>query len=129
MSGLLAIVVGAASATVGEGYDRFARFFGLITDTATLAVEQCEGERCLRLVVDGAGTVPPMYVDYVFAALVIRMRTFTRPDLEVLRVDFRQPAPPATAPYAEVFRAPVRFGPPWRCSANCMPVGAAGQVG
>jgi AraC-like DNA-binding protein len=33
-----------------------------------------------------------------------------KPDLHVLRVELRQPAPPALAPYEKLFRAPVHFG-------------------
>lgn len=100
----------AASATVGEAVDRFARFFGLIADAVSLAVE-CDGEeQCLRLTRADGGPVPPVYVDYVFAALVGRIRTRIKPDLRVSRVELRQHEPPASAPYREHFRAPVRFG-------------------
>jgi len=54
--------------------------------------------------------VPPVYVDYVFAALVSRIRMRIRPDLHVHRVELRRPEPPAASPYRELFRAPVRFG-------------------
>jgi AraC-like DNA-binding protein len=99
-----------ASATVGEGVSRFARFFQLIADAITLSVEQGRGEHCLRLTAAGGAPVPPVYVDYVFAALVSRIRMQFRPGLQVKRVEFRQPAPPAAAMYGETFRAPVRFG-------------------
>lgn len=58
---------------------------------------------------DGA-SVPPVYVDYVFAALVGRIRMQIRPGLQVQRVELRQPEPPTRARYVETFRAPVRFG-------------------
>src|SRR5690606_19218990 len=41
---------------------------------------------------------------------IIRIRTRVRRDLRVRRVERRQLAPAAAAAYAEVFRAPVRFG-------------------
>ncbi|MDM7914128.1 MAG: AraC family transcriptional regulator [Candidatus Eisenbacteria bacterium] len=100
----------AASATVGDGVRRFARFFRLIADAVTLEVRRTGHEYQLCLERSDGGAVPPVYVDYVFAALVGRTRMRIRPDLRVLRVDLRQPAPQATAPYVEVFRAPVRFG-------------------
>jgi AraC-like DNA-binding protein len=99
-----------ASATVGVGVRRFAGYFRLIADGITLTVEE-EGEgHSLRLEVDGGGPVPAVYVDYVFAALVSRIRMRIRPTLQVHRVELRQRKPAATAPYFETFRAPVRFG-------------------
>lgn len=99
-----------ASATVGEGVDRFARFFRLIADSVSLAVHRDEDGPCLRLATADGGPVPPVYADYVFAALVSRVRMKIRPDLRVRRVELRRPEPPDPAPYEEVFRAPVRFG-------------------
>jgi AraC-like DNA-binding protein len=100
----------AASTTVGEGIDRFARFFGLIADAVSLTVERDDDEHHLCLKRADGGAVPPVYVDYVFAALVSRVRMRIKPDLHVLRVELRQPAPPALAPYEKLFRAPVHFG-------------------
>ncbi|HEX9166397.1 MAG TPA: AraC family transcriptional regulator [Gemmatimonadales bacterium] len=102
----------AASATVGDGVRRFARYFGLIAEEVTLSVEAEAGDHCLVLARADGGPVPPVYVDYVFAALVTRIRMRIRPDLVVAGVDLRQPAPPAAARYQEVFQAPVRFGAP-----------------
>jgi AraC-like DNA-binding protein len=99
----------AASATVGDGVGRFARFFGLVAESVSLTIEQDREEHRLCLAMAGGGPVPPVYVDYVFAALVGRVRMRIRPELRVHRVDLRRPAPPATDPYTEVFRAPVRF--------------------
>jgi AraC-like DNA-binding protein len=100
----------AASATIGDGIHRFAGFFGLIAPAITLDIAGDDRGQCLRLAaVDGA-TVPSVYVDYVFAALVGRIRMKIRPGLQVRQVEFRQPTPPAVAPYHDLFRAPVRFG-------------------
>jgi AraC-like DNA-binding protein len=99
----------AASATVGEGMRRFARFFRLIADGVVLGIEQDADEYCLCLAMADGGPVPPVYVDYVFAALVSRIRMRIRGDLQVRRVELRQPEPPAAAPYFELFRAPVHF--------------------
>ena len=99
-----------ASSTVGEGIERFARFFRLIADAVALRVERSDDEiRFCFDMVDG-GPTPALYVDYVFAALVGRIRMKIRPELEVHRVDLRRPRPTVTAPYEERFRAPVRFG-------------------
>lgn len=100
----------AASATVGEGVGRFAGFFGLIADAVSLRVHRDRSEHLLSLAMADGSPVPPVYVDYVFAALVNRIRMRIRPDLAVRRVELRQPEPPVSAPYGEVFGAPVCFG-------------------
>jgi AraC-like DNA-binding protein len=101
-----------ASATVGDGVCCFARFFGLIADGLELCIETQGDDRRLRLASADGGAVPALYVDYVFAALVGRIRMDPRPELHVRRVELRQPEPPSTEAYADRFRAPVRFAAP-----------------
>jgi len=100
----------AASATVGDGIRRFANFFEVIADGVTLVVDADGEEPWLDLAMVGGAPVPPVYVDYVFAALVSRIRMRIRPALQVLRVELRRAEPPDPAPYGALFRAPVRFG-------------------
>jgi len=100
----------AASATVGDGIRRFASYFGLIADALTLSINQDREGHCLCLTTTDGGPVPPVYVDYVFAALVSRIRMRIRPDLHVHHVDLRQTEPRNAAPYRDVFQARVRFG-------------------
>jgi AraC-like DNA-binding protein len=102
----------AASTTVGEGVGRFARFFELIADAANLSVGREDEGPCLCLATADGGPIPPVYVDYVFAALVTRIRMRIRPTLQVRGLELRRPEPPASAAYGEVFGAPVRFGAP-----------------
>jgi AraC-like DNA-binding protein len=99
----------AASGTVGEGIERFARFFELIAEAITLRISKEEDGSVLSLMMGDGGAVAPIYVDYVFAALVTRIRMRIRPALKVGRVEFCQPEPQDTAPYREVFRAPLSF--------------------
>ncbi len=99
-----------ASATVGEGIDRFARFFRLIADAVSLTIEGDEHEQRLCLQMADGTPVPPLYVDYVFAALVSRIRMRIRPQLQVYRVDLRQPEPAGAAAYGGLFQAPICFG-------------------
>jgi AraC-like DNA-binding protein len=99
-----------ASATVGEGIGRFARFFRLIADAMRLSIETEGDERRLHLARADGSAVPALYADYVFAALVGRIRMKVRPELRVLRVEMRRDAPAEPAPYARCFQAPVRFG-------------------
>lgn len=100
----------AASGTVGEGVLRFARFFHLIAEALTLRVVEEPDERALCLTTVNGDPVPPVYVDYVFAALVSRIRMRIRPQLRVHRVELRQPEPEFAAAYRDAFRAPVHFG-------------------
>jgi AraC-like DNA-binding protein len=99
-----------ASATVGEGVDRFARFFRLIADGIVVGIEPLGTEHHLCLTTAAGTPVPPVYVDYVFAALVRRVRMRIRPALEVQRVELCRPQSPWAAAYRDAFRAPVRFG-------------------
>ena len=99
----------AASTTVGEGIRRFARFFGLIADGVSLNVHAGDEEHCLSLAMADGGAVPPVYVDYIFAALVSRIRMRIRPGRQVRRVELRQPSPGVTTLYENLFGSPVRF--------------------
>lgn len=103
-----------ASATVGEGIDRFARFFRLIADAVTVDIEEDAEEHRLVIAMADGKAVPPLYVDYVFAAVVRRIRMKIRPSLAVWRVDLRQPEPAMVAAYEECFRAPIR----WEAAAD-----------
>lgn len=98
-----------ASATVGEAMKRFARFFGLIADRVTLSVDEDAREPFLDMALHGGGGAPPVYVDYVFAAFVGRVRMHIRPGLALSQVELRQPTPERPAPYEAFFRAPVSF--------------------
>ena len=99
-----------ASATVGDAVQRFARYFRLISDIIVLSVEPVGDYWSLTLSLRDGAAVPPMYVDYVFAAFVGRVRLGIRRSLQVARVELRPPAPRDPAPYAACFLAPVVFG-------------------
>jgi len=105
-----------ASATVGEGVRRFADFFGLIADGVTLGVGPFDRGHYVCLATSDGGPVPSVYVDYVFAALVGRIRMRIRPGLAVACVELRQPEPAEPGRYREVFGAPVHFG----CAADLL---------
>lgn len=106
----------AASATVGDGVRRFARYFGIISETVSLTIEDRRTEHRLWLSAAEGRPVPPVYVDYVFSALVTRIRMRIRPGLLVQAVEFRQASPTNTEPYERVFQAPVRFS----AAADCL---------
>jgi AraC-like DNA-binding protein len=99
-----------ASATVGDGIRRFAQFFRLIASAVALSIEEVGEEYRVCLTMADGTPVPPVYVDYVFAALVSRIRMRIRPELAVSRVDLRQADPVAAAAYVHTFGCPVQFG-------------------
>lgn len=99
-----------ASATVGDGVTRFAQFFRLIADAISLTVQTEAGGHRLCLETTGGDAVPPLYVDYVFAALVGRIRMRIRPELALRQVELQRPEPEDPGPYDRCFQAPVRFG-------------------
>ena len=99
-----------ASATVGDGVRRFADYFCLIADGRSLSVKHAGAEHWIEYILADGRAVPGVYVDYAFAALVLRIRMKIRTSLRVHRVDLRHPAPADMAPYTACFQAPVRFG-------------------
>lgn len=100
----------ASSDTVGDGIGRFARFFGLIADGVALRIEQADGGHCLSMTMEDGGPVPSVYVDYVFAALVSRVRMRMRHDLRAQQVELCLMEPQEATVYTEFFGAPIRFG-------------------
>ncbi|MFN8572137.1 MAG: AraC family transcriptional regulator ligand-binding domain-containing protein [Gemmatimonadaceae bacterium] len=102
----------AASTTVGDGIQRFAHFFSLIAESLELDVSRTAGRYQVTLTTTDGGAVPPVYVDYVFAALVSRIQLRICPALQVQRLDLRQPEPRHPDIYRRVFGAPVHFASP-----------------
>lgn len=98
------------SATVGQGIARFARFFRLVADAVALSIEEGSDTCCLRITRPDGEPVPPLYVDYVFAALVGRVRMRIHPELRVEWVELRgfRAGPPEA--YESTFQAKIRFG-------------------
>lgn len=99
----------AASSTVAECVGRFARFFSLIAPAVVVRVDQDGPWHCMSLAREDGGAVPPIYVDYVFAAFVRRVRVRIRQNLSPTRIEFRQPTPPLSEVYAQVFETAVLF--------------------
>lgn len=99
-----------ASATVGEGAQRFARFIGLIARQVSVVVETDPVEGRLVATTSSGLAVPPLYAAYTFAAFVGRVRANFRPGLRVARVEFRQPIPSEPERYRAFFGADVFFG-------------------
>lgn len=99
-----------ASRTVGQGFQRFAAYFRLISDGVVLTVEDDAAQPYLSLTGRDGRAVPSVYVDYVFAALIGRSRMHIRPEQVLARVEFTRARPDDPRPYETFFRAPVIFG-------------------
>ena len=104
-------IVGA-SATVGDGVRRFGDYFCLIADGRRMSLGCEGGEHWLEMTLADGRPTPGLFVDYAFAALVIRIRMKIKTSLRVKRVEVRHAAPGDPAPYTECFQAPVQFGAP-----------------
>jgi AraC-like DNA-binding protein len=95
-----------ASATVGEAFERVARFFRLIAARVALPVEVGKDGARITLVMEDGGAAPPVYAEYTFAAVIGRIRANTKKALRVERVEF------AHVPLGEVSRYEAFFGCP-----------------
>lgn len=98
------------SGTVGEGIGRFIRYFRLVADSVSLTAESDGDLRCLCIEMSDGEPVPPLYVDYVLAALVGRVRMRIRPELEVKCVELRGTRVGPAEAYEKAFKARVRLG-------------------
>ena len=102
-------VIGA-SATVGDGVRLFADYFCLIADGRKMSLGSAGGEHWLEMTLADGSPTPGLFVDYAFAAFVLRVRMKIKSTLRVHRVELRHPAPDDPAPFTECFQAPVVFG-------------------
>lgn len=102
-----------ASPTVGEAFERVARFFRLIAARVSLPAEAVEeGIRTTLIMEDGA-PAPPVWAEYTFAAIIGRIRTNTAKALRVERVEFAHAPLAEPSGYEAVFRCPVHFQAPF----------------
>jgi len=99
-----------ASPTVGEAFERVARYFSLIAARVSLPVDEDEEWARITLVMEEGGLPPPVYAEYVFAAVIGRIRTNTRTSLAVARVEFVHEPLAEESRYEAFFRSPVHFG-------------------
>ena len=98
-----------ASLTVGEAIHRFARFFRIVANNASVVADESGPEPFMGMATEGGGSAPWMHVEYTFAAVVGRIRMHIRPGLSLSRVELAHPCPEDPSPYEEVFLAPVIF--------------------
>ena len=102
----------ATSATLREGLERIARFFGIVTDAADMRLQ--EEPRRLRLTVHLKPSADPAdeAVDALVAATVRLCRTLCGRAFNAQAVDLRRKKPADPTPYFRYFRVPVTFDAP-----------------
>jgi AraC-like DNA-binding protein len=98
-----------SSTTLCDVFERVVRCIRLVSEGSTMSFED-RGD-AYRLVVEAAHGVPPEdeAVDALFAVMVRLCRLLTDRHFAPLRVELQRPRPPAPAPFARCFRAPVAF--------------------
>lgn len=103
-----------ASPTLKGAAGNLMRYMPLVTPIVHATIEPVQGRTRLGLhLVGGARLVPPQRYDFTWNLLLATVRFVAgRPDLRPVAVDYAFPPPSSTAPYAERFGCPVRFGAP-----------------
>jgi len=98
-----------SSSTLCEVFERIVRYFRFVSDAATMTFED-RGDR-YRFAMRSASGEPPAdeAVDAFFALTVRLCRLLTDRTFAPLLVELRRPQPPAAAPFARCFRAPITF--------------------
>jgi AraC-like DNA-binding protein len=99
-----------SSSTLCEVFGRVVRCFRLVSEAATMSFE--DRGNAYRFAIQATHGEPPAdeAVDAFFAVMVRLCRLLTDRDFAPLLVELRRPRPPAPAPFARCFRAPIAFG-------------------
>jgi AraC-like DNA-binding protein len=100
----------AASGSVREAFDRMVRYYRLVSDIATIRLEE-RGATYRVAILTEPGTHPGIEaIDAVVAVAVRLCRSLTDRQFSPVGVELQRPAPPDTAPFDRCFRAPITFG-------------------
>ena len=103
----------ANSATLGEAYQRLARFHAIWTDGASFSLE--DDGRAARVSYEYADDIAGARrhdSEMTLAAVVAFMRRVTETDWSPRSVSFQHAEPPDTSEHARLFRAPLHFSRP-----------------
>ncbi len=103
----------ANSPTVGEAYERIARYARLLDSSSRLEIEQQGAEVVLRMRhASFGGGLPRPYVEYTFATVALRAPILWGFAMEIIRVECCFDAPPDHEIEAlqAVFQCPIVFG-------------------
>ncbi len=103
-----------ASATLGDGFRRLARFFRVVNQYASLELVEDSARAHLRVGVDHDVPADELRhpMECLVSALLVVARRTTGAPLQPLAVEFRHAAPPDVTPHLRVFGVAPRFGQP-----------------
>ncbi|CAH0271390.1 HTH-type transcriptional regulator VirS [Massilia sp. Bi118] len=103
-----------ASPTLKQAADNLMRYMPLVTPVVRATIEpKSDRVRVGLNLVGGVRPVPVQRYDFTWSLLLDTLRFVGgRPDLKPVAVEYAYPAPGDSAPYAERFGCPVRFGAP-----------------
>jgi AraC-like DNA-binding protein len=101
--------LGRSSATIAEGLQTIARYHRLLHDGFCFDLQPGPKEWIVGVGVEPGLRFHPALAEFCLASLFLAAYNMGLPPTES-RVFFAHPEPPDTREFAEVFRAPVRFG-------------------
>jgi AraC-like DNA-binding protein len=97
--------------TIGQAFAEVSRYFAIISTAVKLPVMESPATMDLTIEpADGPGTLTRPYVEYVLAAVFLRIREATGVRFPLASVDFAFPQPPSIAEHQRIFDCDVRFG-------------------
>lgn len=99
----------AASATVGEGLERAARYFPLVDPRGRLDVERSRGAVAVVFRGAGVGALPAPAQEYTLAVIHARIGHVAAAPVSLVEVRFAFPRPSAAGEHARVFGLTPRF--------------------
>ncbi len=97
--------------TVGDAFAEVSRYFAIISTAVKLPITESASTMDMSIdPADGPGTLTRPYVEYVLAAMFLRIREATGIPFPLVSVDFAFPRPPSIAEHERIFECEVRFG-------------------
>ena len=97
--------------TVGDAFAEVSRYFAIISTAVKLPVTESAATMDVTIdPADGSGTLTRPYVEYVLAAMFLRIREATGIPFPLASVEFAFPEPPSIAEHERIFACEVRFG-------------------
>ncbi|HEY6561764.1 MAG TPA: AraC family transcriptional regulator ligand-binding domain-containing protein [Polyangiaceae bacterium] len=101
--------MGRSSATIADGLQTIERYHKLLHDGFRFDLQQGSDEWTIAVGVDPGLRFPPALAEFCLASLFLGAYGMGLPPVQS-RVFFAHPEPADTREFAELFRAPVRFG-------------------
>lgn len=102
--------VALGSSTVGHGLEQVARYFKLINDRVRFTIERSSCDVGITLDFEDGTHPSGPYVDYTFAAIVLRTRARWGYAWPLVRVELASALPLSTREHRRVFACDVVFG-------------------